>query len=181
MSLDGLNVNIEQQEGGWTGTTRLARLEAVVGETLRVSGPVSVKARWSERGSASTAILVVDLTRGRLAYKDLLDKPPDVSLQLGVRAHIHPDKIRVGRAFLNLGDTEWTVEGSIRDPARPFLNARLASDIVSLEALGEISPVLREHALGGRVERSRNSPLPKDSDVSWKGSTRRKPFRRRRT
>ncbi len=152
VSLDGLNVNIEQQEGGWTGTAELAGLEAAAGETLRVSGPASVKASWSERGSASTGILVVDLTRGRLAYKDLLDKPPDVSLQLGVRAHIRPDEIRVGRAFLNLGDTEWTVEGSVRDPARPFLNARLATDIVSLEALATISPVLKEHALGGRVE-----------------------------
>ena len=152
VSLDGLSVNIEQQEGGWTGTAELAGLEAAAGETLRVSGPASVKASWSERGSASTGILVVDLTRGRLAYKDLLDKPPDVSLQLGVRAHIRPDEIRVGRAFLNLGDTEWTVEGSVRDPARPFLNARLATDIVSLEALATISPVLKEHALGGRVE-----------------------------
>jgi hypothetical protein len=152
VSLDGLNVNIEQQEGGWTGTTRLAGLEAAVGETLRVSGPVSVKARWSETGSAPTAILVVDLTGGRLTYKDLLDKPPDVSLQLGVRARIRPDEVRVGRAFLNLGDTEWTVEGSVRDPARPILNARLAPDIVSLEALATLSPVLKEHAVSGRVE-----------------------------
>jgi hypothetical protein len=152
VSLDGLNVNIEQQEGGWTGTTRLARLEATAGENLRVSGPVSVKARWSEKGSGSTAILVVDLTRGRLAYKDLLDKPPDVSLQLGIRALISPDKIRVRRAFLNLGDTEWTVEGSVSAPARPFLSARLAPNMVSLGALAAISPVMKEHALGGRVE-----------------------------
>jgi len=150
--LDGIHVNIEQQEGGWTGTTRLARLDATAGENLRVSGPLAVKAKWSETESGSTAILVVDLTRGRLRYKDLLDKPPDVSLQLGVRARIRPNEIRVGRAFLNLGDTEWTVEGSIRDPARPFLNARLAPDIVSLEALAAISPVMKEHALGGRVE-----------------------------
>jgi len=152
VSLGGLNVNIEQQEGGWTGTMELARLEAMGGEAFRVSGPVSVSARWSERGTASTAILAVDLTRASLAYRDLLDKPPDVSLQLGVRARIHPDEIRVGRAFLNLGDTEWTLEGSVRDPARPFLNARLAPDIVSLEALARISPVLQAHALGGRVE-----------------------------
>ena len=150
--LDGLNVNIEQLEDGWTGTTELAGLEAVAGETLRASGPLSAKASWSEKGSTATAILVVDLTRARVVYQDLLDKPPDVSLQLGVRARVRPDEIRVGRAFLNLGDTEWTFEGSVRDPAEPFLKARLATDVISLETLASISPAMKAHALGGRVE-----------------------------
>jgi len=95
---------------------------------------------------------VSDLTGGRLAYRSLIDKPTDVPLQVGVRARILPDEIRFGRAFLHLGDTEWTLTGSVRDPSDPLLDAKLTTNILSLGALSAISPAAQHHEMGGRVE-----------------------------
>jgi hypothetical protein len=155
-SLDGLEIRLEQEESGWTGTIEAANLKTIGptsgGEAFRFSGPVSIKARWSEEKAASAAVVVVDLTGGWLAYRNLIDKPKDVLLQMGVRARILPDEIRFGRAFLHLGDTEWTLKGSVRDPSDPLLDARLTTNILSLDSLAAMSPVARQHEMGGRVE-----------------------------
>jgi len=151
-SLDGFELRLDQKEHGWTGTMKLAKVEATRGEAFRFSGPAAIKAEWAEGNSGSKVLLVIDLTGGRLACGKLLDKPPELPLQLGVRARILADKIRVGRALLEIGSTEWTFKGSVRNPAEPLLDARLASDIVSLEALAKMFPALLKHEVGGRVE-----------------------------
>ncbi len=152
VSLEGLAVHLEQQENGWTATAESSRLEAAVERAVRYAGPVSAKAEWLDPGSAPKASLDVDLTRGNLAWENLLAKVPDVPLALGVRARVLPGEIRARKAFLRLGNTEWTFEGSLEDPAAPFLNARLAPNTVSLEALAAMSPALQELGLGGRLE-----------------------------
>jgi hypothetical protein len=155
-SLDGFELHIEQEDRGWTGTIEAAKLETagpVSGdEAFRFSGPLSIKASWSEEKSAPAAVLVIDLTGGSLAYRNLIDKPMDVPLQLGIRARILSDEVRFGRAFLHLGDTEWTLKGSVREPSDPLLEARLTTNVLSLDALAAISPVAQYHDIGGRLE-----------------------------
>jgi hypothetical protein len=155
-SLEGFEVHLEQEDRGWTGTIESAKLETVGptsrDEAIRFSGPASIKARWSEEKAASESIMVIDLTGGRLTYGNLIDKPMDIPLQMGLRARILPDEIRFGRAFLNLGETEWTLKGSVRDPSDPHLEARLTTNVLSLDALAAMSPAVRDHEMSGRVE-----------------------------
>ncbi len=154
--LEGLAIHVKQEDRQWTATLEAADVEAggpgPGGDALLFSGPVAVKARWSAAQESSAAILAVDLTGGRLACPHYLEKPRGVPLEAGVRARILDDEIRVGRAFLKLGETEWTLRGTVRDRADPLLDARLTTDILSLDDLGSMVPAVQRQALGGRIE-----------------------------
>ncbi len=150
--LDGLELSLEQRDGGWTGAVRAAELRAGRGEAVRFCGPAAIRMDWSEEQSLGRASLAVDLTRGRLLWQSLLDKPPHVSLQLEARARIRREELLLDRASLRLGDTKWAFGGAVREPARPLLRARLEPNTISLASLAEVFPAARELDLRGDVE-----------------------------
>jgi hypothetical protein len=155
-SLEGFAIHLEQQGREWTGTVESARVETVGrearGEAIQFSGPVSLKARWSEEEAASVAILALDMTGGRLICPNLADKPAGVPLEVGLRARILRDEIRVGKAFLKFGETEWTLKGAIRDRPDPLLDARLTTNVLSLDSLATMFPAVQAQKVGGRIE-----------------------------
>jgi hypothetical protein len=152
VTLNGLRVLLEQQEEGWTGEGELTELEVKGEQALRLAGPASYQAEWSDRGSASRAGVFVELTQGRLRYSNLLDKPAGMALRLGMVAHVHPDEVRLGPVSLRLGEKEWSLEGRLEDFADPLLTARMAPGAVSLEALGEVVPATRPYELAGSLD-----------------------------
>jgi hypothetical protein len=155
-SLEGLAILLEQKDREWTATIESARLETIGqtsgGEAFRFSGPFSAKARWSEEEAASVAILAADLTGARIVCPNLLDKPQNVPLDVGVRARVMRDEIRLAAAFLHLGETELTLKGAVRDRSDPLLDARLATNVLSLDSLAPMLPAVRGDSLGGRME-----------------------------
>ena len=119
---------------------------------LRFAGPISAQWKWTETQEDVATVLVVDLTKGLCQYKNLLDKPAEVPLQVGFRARINSNEVKVGKAYLLLGEMELGAAGTMNDPEAPFLEARLVSNILSLNALSELSPFAREHGMKGLVE-----------------------------
>lgn len=150
--LEGIALHVEQQEGGWVATAGLTGLEVAGERALRVSGPLSARAEWRDGAPASRAGLAIELSGGRLACGDLLDKPPDTQLALAVDMKVHADERLQGEAALRIGETELILKGTLENPGNPFLKASLAPGTVSLEDLAALSPALREHGLGGTVE-----------------------------
>ncbi len=116
------------------------------------AGPLSVQCRWAEGEEDVLAILVIDLTRALCRYRNLLDKPPDVAMQAGIKARIKPGEINVAKAYLLFGEIELAARGSILDPADPSLEARLISNILPLDSLAGLSPFVSEHHLKGLLE-----------------------------
>jgi hypothetical protein len=167
VDLAGLRASVTQGSGRqWSG-----RLEATASEIGRsprqggtgtpgedgepapyLSGPFSLQWKWSEEEKASHAVVVADLSGGTAVYRKILDKPAGVPLQAGGRVRFEPDEIRVGRAFLLLGETEWTLSGLLKNPGDPLLEAHLTSGTVSLDRLAEFSPAAREHDVRGLLE-----------------------------
>ncbi len=152
VSLDGFEMSLEQKGRGWTGAANLADVHAIRGEAVRFSGPAMVNFDWSEEGAQGKAILSVDLSRGSLRCMSLLDKPPNVSLDLEARARFRPEDIRVDRASLRLGNMEWSIGGTVKGPEKPLLHARLEPNTISMESLAEVVPATRNLELGGLLE-----------------------------
>jgi len=117
-----------------------------------LSGPLSLQWSWAEQGPSAHAVAVADLTGARAVYQKLLDKPAGVPLQAGARVRFEKDRIEVGRAFLRLGETDWTLSARLAEPADPLLETSLSSGAVSLDRLPEISPAARDHHLQGLLE-----------------------------
>jgi len=158
LNMEGLQATLEKKQGkGWAGKLRAAMLEAVQetfssktqADSLRFSGPVSVQGKSSEGARDTLLVLVVDLSGGRLQYQNLVDKPADVFCQAGLRARFGTEKIEVGKAFLHLGEMALVARGSVTNPGKPFMEMRLATNTLPLDSLTVLSPLAREHGLGG--------------------------------
>ncbi len=117
----------------------------------RYSGPLSVRAKWSGTGGTASLVLVVDLSEGGLRYGSLLDKPAGVPLQAGLRARVSREEIRIGRAFLDLGETKWNLSGRLQDPTDPFLALEASSNILALESLAAVSPAFAVRGTKGEI------------------------------
>jgi len=189
VKLGGLQADLKQEgDSKWTGRVEAASSEISPDgpqDDLRIpstktgpgkdppesdkkpwfSGSFNLQGQWTESAQTSHAVLVADLTGGRALYGKVLDKPAGVPLQAGGRVRFGADEIRVGRAFLHLGETEWKASGTLKNPEDPVLDLQLASGTVSLDQVAGFSPAAAEHGARGLVEIQRFQLKGKTRDL----------------
>ncbi|MFC1888935.1 hypothetical protein ACFL4G_04180 [Thermodesulfobacteriota bacterium] len=117
-----------------------------------VSGPTFIKFKLSEQPDGVNSLVVVDLTDSEVVWSNFLRKPKETPCLLGFRAMGDPEKIHVGRLYLQLDQTEFNMSGEICTLDDPYVRLKAHSNLFSMDSLSSVSPFVREHAISGMVE-----------------------------